>query len=235
MLSSKENILEERSLLPSTKNYTSWPTVNNLDGDKTAIISLSHQTENRPVQLPEANAVNIMTRDCWSARETRKTDHMVTPVNFVFIHHTAMSRCYNHHDSCEEMKRIQDLHMDGRGWDDIAYNFVISEEGQVYEGRGWDRVGAHTKSWNDVAIAICIMGNFVDKEPDSAAKSTLKNLLEFGVRLGKISADYTLHGHRDVRDTACPGDKLYNFIKSLSHFDQNKPHNPKYPNQNLPV
>lgn len=45
------------------------------------------------------------------------------------------------------------------GWSDIGYSFVIGEDGNVYEGRGWDTVGAHTlhhntdglgKKWNDV-------------------------------------------------------------------------------------
>lgn len=45
------------------------------------------------------------------------------------------------------------------GWSDIGYSFVIGEDGNVYEGRGWDTVGAHTlhhntdglgKKWNDL-------------------------------------------------------------------------------------
>ena len=34
------------------------------------------------------------------------------------------------------------------GWDDIGYSFMIGGDGSVFEGRGWDRVGAHTYGFN---------------------------------------------------------------------------------------
>jgi peptidoglycan recognition protein len=30
-----------------------------------------------------------------------------------------------------------------QGWSDIGYNFIVGEDGNVYEGRGWTKVGAH--------------------------------------------------------------------------------------------
>jgi N-acetylmuramoyl-L-alanine amidase len=50
--------------------------------------------------------------------------------------------------------------MDDLGYDDIGFNFVIGEDGNVYEGRGWDAVGAHTASYNTISIGICIIGDF---------------------------------------------------------------------------
>lgn len=35
--------------------------------------------------------------------------------------------------------------MESRNWWDIAYNFLIGGDGAVYEGRGWDSEGSHTK------------------------------------------------------------------------------------------
>ncbi len=32
----------------------------------------------------------------------------------------------------------------GRKYCDIGYNFLIGGDGNVYEGRGWDRQGSHT-------------------------------------------------------------------------------------------
>lgn len=40
---------------------------------------------------------------------------------------------------------MQTFHMESKGWDDIGYNFMIGGDGAVYEGRGWDSQGAHTK------------------------------------------------------------------------------------------
>lgn len=50
--------------------------------------------------------------------------------------------------------------MDQRGWDDIGYSFLIGEDGRVYEGRGWDRVGAHAPQYNHVSIGVCFLGDF---------------------------------------------------------------------------
>ena len=34
--------------------------------------------------------------------------------------------------------------MDSNGWFDIGYNFIVGEDGNVYEGRGWTKIGAHS-------------------------------------------------------------------------------------------
>lgn len=44
-------------------------------------------------------------------------------------------------------------------------------------------------------------------------------LIEFGVSSGKINQNYTLLGHRQVRNTKCPGDKLFNEISKWPHFE----------------
>jgi hypothetical protein len=42
--------------------------------------------------------------------------------------------------------------MDTNGWADIGYSFGVGEDGRIYEGRGWDRVGAHTSGYNSNGI-----------------------------------------------------------------------------------
>jgi hypothetical protein len=37
-----------------------------------------------------------------------------------------------------------------RQYCDIGYSFLIGGDGNVYEGRGWDRLGAHTEGFNSV-------------------------------------------------------------------------------------
>ena len=46
------------------------------------------------------------------------------------------------------MKGIQDYHMDDRDWWDIGYNFLIGQDGRIYEGRGFTVQGAHCSGWN---------------------------------------------------------------------------------------
>ncbi|KAL3863962.1 hypothetical protein ACJMK2_005691 [Sinanodonta woodiana] len=170
--------------------------------------------------------VTLVTRDEWHARPPRNTSHMNTPVGIVFIHHTAMSECENQRSCTVEMQDIQNFHMDVRGWDDIGYSFLIGGDGQVYEGRGWDRVGAHTLHWNDVSIAFSIMGEYTHKLPNTAALNAVINIMECGIQMGKITKDYKMYGHRDVRSTECPGQRLYDLIRTWPHFDPNKPIRP---------
>lgn len=59
--------------------------------------------------------VTIVTRQEWGARDSKTINNMTTPVSFVFIHHTAMSYCHNQHDCSQELRTIQDFHMDTRG------------------------------------------------------------------------------------------------------------------------
>lgn len=54
--------------------------------------------------------------------------------------------------------------MDTKGWDDIGYNFIIGEDGNIYEGRGWGKKGAHSKPFNSKSIGICIIGNYMSKQ-----------------------------------------------------------------------
>ncbi|KAK3597725.1 hypothetical protein CHS0354_006078 [Potamilus streckersoni] len=173
---------------------------------------------------PSLKNLNLMTRAEWGARDTRNTEYMATPVSIVFIHHTAMSRCQDHESCCQELRRIQNFHMDDRGWDDIAYNYLIGENGCVYEGRGWNRVGAHTAGWNKVAIGLSLLGDFTSVAPDPRALDAVRNLLDLGVAEGKISANYKLYGHKDVRNTTeCPGQKLYDIISKWDNYDSNQP------------
>ena len=103
---------------------------------------------------------------------------------------------------------------------------MIGEDRRVYEGRGWNKVGAHTFGWNKVSVSFAFMGNFHDKEADPLAIVALKGIISYGVSQGLLSTDYKMYGHRDARPTIGPGDKLYSQIQTFDHFDHNKPVKP---------
>lgn len=168
--------------------------------------------------LPHCDNVTIVTREEWGAQPSKQINYMGTPVKVVFIHHTAMSECFTQDKCSEEMKTIQTFHQVTRGWDDIGYNFLVGEDGQAYEGRAWDRIGAHTRGWNDVAIAISVMGDYSHKLPNEKALNAVQAMIQCGIKLGKITTDYKLYGHRNAGQTECPGDKLYELIQTWTHF-----------------
>ncbi|WAR01603.1 PGSC2-like protein, partial [Mya arenaria] len=106
------------------------------------------QTTVQGVSADCCDALNIITRAEWGARDPKSTENMSVPVSTFFIHHTDTNGCETQ-DVCSACVRsIQRFHMDTNKWDDIGYSFLIGGDGNVYEGRGWNFVGAHTKGLN---------------------------------------------------------------------------------------
>lgn len=170
---------------------------------------------------PGASCPNIVWRSGWNARAPRSRTSIRHPVPRVFIHHTLTPSCTSSSACAARMRQMQNFHMDNKSppWSDIGYNFVVGEDVNVYEGRGWNTVGAHVRGYNSQSIGIAIIGNFTSKKPSSAALSVVKRLISCGVSMGKLSRSYTLHGHRDGDSSRpCPGTALYNEIRTWPHY-----------------
>lgn len=99
-----------------------------------------------PAALQADDEVSIVPRDEWGARPPR--DDISTWSEYglerpdytrIVLHVTSMGRGYGK----AEAKRIQDFHMDQRGFSDIGYNFLVDSDGEVFEGRLLDYVPAH--------------------------------------------------------------------------------------------
>jgi len=76
------------------------------------------------------------------------------------------------------------------GWADIGYSFLIGEDGRVYEGRGWNVVGAHTLGYNSVAFGFSIMGDFMQRLPNDLALTATQNIIACGVELVCIDSGF---------------------------------------------
>ncbi|CAF0979494.1 unnamed protein product [Rotaria sordida] len=83
---------------------------------------------------------NIISRAEWGARPATVNVKLATPVPIVVIHHTTAANCTTKVECMARMKRIQNYHMDSQKWGDIGYNFLVGEDGNVYEGRGWNQL-----------------------------------------------------------------------------------------------
>ncbi|XP_041376612.1 peptidoglycan recognition protein 1-like [Gigantopelta aegis] len=165
---------------------------------------------------------NIVTREEWGARQPISTSLLPATPQFLVVHHGATPTCKTREQCIRLVKSYQDYHMDGHGWDDIAYSFLVGEDGNVYEGRGWTRHGSHTRHYNDVALGFCVIGNFMDRPPNHKALRALHQLIGCTTRNHKVRSDYTLLGHRDTNPhTLCPGDKLHDVITRWPHFNFN--------------
>ncbi|XP_037356465.1 peptidoglycan recognition protein 3 isoform X1 [Talpa occidentalis] len=167
--------------------------------------------------MPRKACPNIITRSTWEARETH-CPKMNLPAKYVIIIHTVGLPCTVSMDCQIYVRDLQSYHMDARGFCDIGYNFLVGEDGGVYEGVGWNIQGSHSYGHNDFALGIAFMGNFMEKAPNAAALEVAQDLIECAVNKGYLIPNYLLVGHRDVISTLSPGQALYDIIKSWPHF-----------------
>ncbi|KAJ8687423.1 hypothetical protein QAD02_023217 [Eretmocerus hayati] len=171
---------------------------------------------------PTISGVCIVSRVEWGAQPPNEPDGnkplSVQPVPYVIISHTATTFCYTQAQCVLNVRVAQTFHIESRGWDDIAYNFLVGGDGLVYEGRGWDIEGAHTFNYNRKSIGISFIGTFNTAEPTNAQLYAAQKLIELGLKIGKIDKDYKLLGHRQCIKTESPGEVLYNIIKTWKHW-----------------
>ena len=104
----------------------------------------------------------------------------------------------------------------------MCSNFLIGGGGLVYIGRFWNKVGTHIPEYNSKSIGIGFIGNYNNIDPTSEQVATTQKLIQLGVSLGKIAANYTLLAACQVRDTEIPGRKLIAILKTWPHLSSEK-------------
>lgn len=149
--------------------------------------------------LAEASVATpkVVTRAEWGADESlKKTSGGCKRTFFktqqLFVHHTAGTNFDK--DPYATMRAIYWYHTVRQGWCDIGYNFVISHNGTIFEGR-WARkyasfehhdgesrdgrivTGAHVSGFNSGSVGISLMGNFSQVELPPEARRSLAELL----------------------------------------------------------
>ena len=123
---------------------------------------------------------------------------------------------YTHEECIEQVQYVQYLHQVKNNWCDVGYSFLIGNNGEIFEGMGWEKQGHHTKNFNELALAVVVTGNFMDHLPTPAVENSLKALIDCGLGKGKLKEDFYLLGHRQnyCSKTLCPGDHLLEKLKS---------------------
>ena len=106
---------------------------------------------------------------------------------------------------------IKDWHVNGNGWSDIGYHYVIKLNGEIESGRPLDIAGAHVKGHNSDSIGICYIGG---ADEDMKPKDTMLQCQEEAMRELIYSLrmvwdkELTLHGHNEYDSKACPSFKV---------------------------
>jgi len=197
-----------------------------------------------PLRVTAAvGAPPIVPRLSWGADEKirRGPPSYASEVNFAIVHHTAGRNDYSRSEAAAIVKGIQLFHVQGNGWNDIGYNFLVDRFGTIYEGRygGIDRnvIGAHALGFNTGSVGIALLGTYGSAQPSQAALDAIAKLVAWRLDLAHVdptsfvnvisggSEKYArgipvllnaVSGHRDTGLTECPGNALYARLNSIA-------------------
>jgi N-acetylmuramoyl-L-alanine amidase/Carboxypeptidase regulatory-like domain len=164
------------------------------------------------ISLP---GLTVRSRTDWNARRAGcKSTHSPQKMT---IHHTDTPNA----DSLSvpaRIRQMQNYHQNIRGWCDIGYHFLISPDGQIWEGRPISQLGAHTGGANTNNVGIALMGSFNKSPPPSAQLVATTNLVQaIGQRYKLTISRSTVKGHREQGTTAtdCPGSTTFGLLGSI--------------------
>ena len=199
-------------------------------------IEPSTQKASLDLKRKAAGEPGIVSRSGWGCGPecAPRGQPTYSKVTHLVVHHSAGAN--EARDWAAVMRSIWVLHVEGNGWNDIGYNYLIDPNGVIYEGRaGGDGViGAHFSGVNSGTMGVCLVGTFSSQAPSSAALDSLKRLLGWQTEKWKLDASgQTLHaasgltlntisGHRDAGlsarasgTTECPGNVLYTYLPGI--------------------
>lgn len=162
--------------------------------------------------------MDLVTRSEWGARPYRTPSGATRysrPRRGVKLHYLGSPYTDRPHTACAAyVRKLQDSHMDGNGWSDIGYSFVVCTHGSVFEGRGLTRRNSANgnTTLNEQDYAVCLLvGSSGLTQPTDAQLHGARDAIEY-CRAEGPAGDW-LGGHRDGYATSCPGDPLYAWVK----------------------
>lgn len=153
-----------------------------------------------------------MSRAEWGAAPWRTPPHRAAPSErkyFVVHWHGGPARVQRGN---AVPQAVEQIHLaNPEYWAGIGYNFLVDQDGQAYEGRGWGLVGAHCPGRNRDGIGVYVAvgeGQLASRQ----ALATVKALhAEASERAGRHLIT-TWHGAH--HPTACPGPDLIAWVKA---------------------
>ncbi|MEO3852308.1 N-acetylmuramoyl-L-alanine amidase [Streptomyces sp. B8F3] len=125
------------------------------------------QAEPGPAPDSPVTPPPVTRRAGWGADESLVDDpptYNPDGIKAALVHHTAQAVNYSCAESAAMVRSIFLMHVNGNGWNDVGYNFLVDKCGRIFEGRagGIDQpvLGAHTSNFNSHSTGISILGDY---------------------------------------------------------------------------
>jgi hypothetical protein len=190
-----------------------------------------------------ANGLSIHRREAWARDDMPPLGPLVPEdVKFLIVHHTATGNTYGEDQASEMVRGVYRAQTTEKGWPDTCYNFLIDRFGGVWEGRSGSLAGPvmadATAGSQGFAQLVCLIGDFTSVMPSDEMLASLQKTLAWLAGRFSINTDPvarvtftsrgsnkwpagteittgTIVGHREMTQTACPGDTFYPFVRDL--------------------
>ena len=77
----------------------------------------------------------MITRSAWGADEGMRKGPIEfgLPISKLVVHHTVTPN--DDPDPAQTVRAVYAYHTRHNGWNDIGYNFLVDQQGRIYEGR----------------------------------------------------------------------------------------------------
>ena len=127
-------------------------------------------------------------------------------VKGVVVHHSGVQ---NPPKGVNAVKAFERHHL-SKGWDGVAYNWLVDESGTIFEGRGWGARGAAARGLNSRSVSVCYTGN---------GSQTVTENAKSGIRIVVAEAEsyfkkpLWVSTHRRKAKTTCPGSSLAEWVE----------------------
>jgi N-acetylmuramoyl-L-alanine amidase len=122
------------------------------------------------------------------------------PINRIILHCTATEP-----DHDVDVATIRKWHVDGRGWMDIGYHFLVRLDGSIERGRPVMMQGAHVKGHNEDSIGIAYAGGVKDGVPhDTLSNCQYRSMQDLVFSLRMVFGFLPVSGHNEYSTKACP-------------------------------
>ena len=133
------------------------------------------------------------------------------------VHYHGLSPCPSR-ISPDTLRAIDNDHR-SRGWAGIGYNLLGGQDGQVFEARGWDKLGAHAGPGNrpDYGFQAHIGGS---QRPTDALLRAIRDTYE--IACTRSRRRLAMRWHSYWMDTSCPGQHLLAWVKAGMPYPSRK-------------
>lgn len=156
----------------------------------------------------------VLSRAEWGARAATCSSSLGT-VTRMAIHHTE-SPTIDKLSTQARLRQIQSYHMDVKGWCDIGYHYLVSRDGRVWQGRPVAKLGTHAGGANTGNVGVAVIGSHDTTPVTDVQVTAIADLIAAVARATGIKITRTtIKGHREYKDTSCPGDRLLAQLVSI--------------------